>query len=458
MRDGSADHAAERMAREFVPRVLSAVIRRFGDFAAAEDAVQEALLAALVQWRQGGVPENPGGWLYQVASRRMIDGLERDEARRARETLAAGRASLEGRRLSEPYDADSLAEDDTLDLFLMCCHPALTPASAIALTLRAVGGLTTAEIANAFLVPEATMAQRIHRGKQSIKASATGFEIPSRAQREERWSVVRHVLYLIFSEGSTASIGVQLVRVELAEEAIRLARVLRRLQPDDPETAGLLALMLLTDARRIARTGPQGELIPLDEQDRTCWDRAAIDEGTRLVDIALSKGSIGPYQIQAAIAALHDEAPGTGTTDWPQILALYGLLERVTNNPMVALNRAVAAAMVHGPSSGLELIKVLEADKRIAGHYRIDAVRGHLLERAGDAEAASWHYLAAARRTASLPERHYLMARAAKLREGCSRSRPAGDAVRTPRAPTGPQRNHTSQVVGDEEVPEPEEC
>jgi RNA polymerase sigma factor (sigma-70 family) len=413
---GPGDDAVERLARELVPRVLGAVVRRFGDFAAAEDAVQEALLAAVVEWRRSGAPENPGGWLYRVASRRMIDGIERDDARRRREAVAAERASLEADRSFEPDGEDGMAEDDSLCLFLMCCHPALTPPSAIALTLRALGGLTTREIACAFLVPEATMSQRIHRAKQSIEASGLRFELPSGAEREERWSVVRHVLYLIFSEGYAGSAGPQLVRVELAAEAIRLARVLRRLQPDDAETAGLLALMLLTDARRPARTGPQGELIPLDEQVRALWDRAAIDEGTRLVEAAMSKGSIGPYQIQAAIAALHDEAPSAEATDWPQILALYGLLERITGNPMVALNRAVAAAMVHGPTVGLELIEAIEADRRIAGHYRIDAVRGHLLERAGDPEAASQRYLAAARRTASLPERHYLMTRAARLR------------------------------------------
>jgi RNA polymerase sigma factor (sigma-70 family) len=416
MSDGSTDSAVEQLARDLIPRVLGAVVRRFGDFAAAEDAVQEALLAAVIEWRRTGTPENPGGWLYRVACRRLIDELERDDARRRREAVAAGRASLEGSRAPESTDEWPMASDDTLILFFQCCHPALTPASAVALTLRAVGGLTTAEIANAFLVPEATMAQRISRAKQTIKASGMAFELPAGAELAQRSSTVRQVLYLIFNEGYAGSVGPRLVRVELSAEAIRLARILNRLQPDDGETAGLLALMLLTDARRAARTGPQGSLIPLDEQDRTLWDRAAIEEGTRLVESALSRGSAGAYQVQAAIAALHDEASSTEGTDWPQILALYGLLERMTDNPMVTLNRGVAAAMVHGPAAGLEVVKALESDGRIAGHYRLDAVRAHLLERAGDLDGAARCYRGAARRTASLPEQQYLLTKAARLR------------------------------------------
>jgi predicted RNA polymerase sigma factor len=297
----------------------------------------------------------------------------------------------------------------------MCCHPALTPSSAIALTLRAVGGLTTAEIANAFLVPEATMAQRISRAKQSIRASGIPFALPNAAERAERLGAVLHVLYLIFSEGYASSVGPDLHRADLSDEAIRLTRAVHALLPNEAEVTGLLALMLLTDARRAARTGPAGEVIPLDEQDRARWDRALIDEGTALVTDALSRGAVGPYQLQAAIAAVHDEAARAEDTDWPQILALYGLLERMSDNPVVSLNRAVAAAMVHGPAAGLELLGALDADARIGGHYRLDVVRAHLLEMLGDRERAAAHYCSAAERTSSLPERDYLLMRAARL-------------------------------------------
>jgi predicted RNA polymerase sigma factor len=305
--------------------------------------------------------------------------------------------------------------DDTLIVLFMCCHPALTPASAIALTLRAVGGLTTAEIANAFLVPETTMGQRISRAKQRIKESGVPFRLPTDSDWAGRLSAVLHVLYLIFNEGYTSSIGPNLQRSDLAEEAIRLTRAVHRLLPDDGEVAGLLALMLLTDARRRARTDPGGELIPLAEQDRSLWDQKAIGEGVALISDTLSRGSVGPYQLQAAIAAVHDEAARAEDTDWPQILALYGLLARMTDNPMVMLNRAIAAAMVDGPSAGLELLEALDADGRLAGHHRLDAVRAHLLEMAGDHEAAISHYRAAASRTTSIPEQHYLTTRAARL-------------------------------------------
>jgi predicted RNA polymerase sigma factor len=312
-------------------------------------------------------------------------------------------------------DVDSMGQDDTLLLLFLCCHPSLEAPAAIALTLRAVGGLTTAEIARAFFVPEATMAQRITRAKQAIAASGTPFAMPNANEREERLAAVLHVLYLIFNEGYVGSEGERLLRVELSGEAIRLARMLCRLAPADAEAAGLLALMLLTDARRGARAGPDGELIPLHEQDRQLWDRDAIAEGSRLVSGALARGAVGPYQIQAAIAALHDEAASLAVTDWPQILALYDLLLRMTNNPMVALNRAVALAMVSGPGAGLAQLDEIERDRRLEGHYRLDAVRAHLLELAGDAPRARERYLAAAGRTASLPERNYLMAKAARL-------------------------------------------
>jgi RNA polymerase sigma factor (sigma-70 family) len=401
--------------RELAPRALGAVIRRFGDFAAAEDAVQEALLAAATQWPRQGLPENPGGWLVQVASRRMTDQLRSAQARRRREALAALEDPPD-RQLAAPPDAGDAAEqDDTLVLLFMCCHPALTPSSAIALTLRALGGLTTAEIANAFLVPEATMAQRISRAKQAIKASGVPFRMPAGGEQAQKLGAVLHVLYLMFNEGYASSIGPNLQRSELSNEAIRLTRAVRALLPEDGEVAGLLALMLLTDARRAARTGPDGELIPLPEQDRTLWDRKAITEGTELVSATLSRGKVGAYQLQAAIAALHDEAARAEDTDWPQILALYGLLKRMSDNPMVALNHAIAAAMVHGPPAGLKLLEALDADGRLAGHYRLDAVRAHLLELAGDRQAAIARYRAAAEGTTSTPERDYLTARAARL-------------------------------------------
>jgi RNA polymerase sigma factor (sigma-70 family) len=395
----------EDLLRELAPQILGVVVRRFRDFDAAEDAVQEALLAAALHWPREGFPDNPRGWLIQAAVRRMTDQIRSEIARRRREELAA---SI-GMPAVEVTD-----RDDTLTLLFMCCHPVLTPASAIALTLRAVGGLTTAEIANAFLVPETTMAQRISRAKQRIKSSGVPFRMPLAEERAERLASVLHVLYLIFNEGYASSSGADLNRTELSGEAIRLARAVHRVLPDDGEVAGMLALMLLTDARRPARTGPGGELIPLDEQDRTLWDRRLISEGVELITSALAKAAVGPYQLQAAVAAVHDQARRVEDTDWSQILTLYGLLERMSGNPMVALNRAIAAAMVHGPAAGLTLLEDL--DSQLAGHYRLDAVRAHLFEMAGDADAAVAHYRAAAGRTTSLPEQHYLTTKAARLR------------------------------------------
>jgi len=405
----------ENLLRELAPQVLGAVIRRFRDFSAAEDAVQEALVAAATQWPVDGVPDNPRGWLIQVASRRMTDHLRTELARRRRETLVVSQAAPDEQLAPAPDEDTAIERDDTLVLLFMCCHPALTRSSAIALTLRAVGGLTTAEIANAFLVPEATMAQRISRAKHTIKTSGVGFQMPGRRDRAERLAAVLHVLYLIFNEGYASSSGDTLQRTELSSEAIRLTRAMHNRLPEDGEVAGLLALMLLTDARRQARTGPDGELIPLDKQDRTVWDRSAIAEGIALVSKTLSRGSVGPYQLQAAIAAVHDEAARAEDTDWPQILALYGLLKRMSDNPMVALNHAIAVSMVHGPRAGLELLQTLDSDARVAGHYRLDAVRAHLLEMAGDHEAAIARYHAAAERTASIPERDYLRSQAARL-------------------------------------------
>jgi RNA polymerase sigma factor (sigma-70 family) len=410
------DLRLERLLRELAPQALGTVVRRHRDFAACEDAVQEALIAAAAQWPRDGVPGNPRAWLIQVALRRMTDHVRSEIARRNREAVAAGEtpaAVAPALDPEAPFDPD-----DTLILLFMCCHPALSPPAAIALTLRAVGGLTTAEIAKAFLVPESTMAQRISRAKQSIKQSRAPFRLPDAGGRAHRLSSVLHVLYLVFNEGYTASAGAALQRTDLSNEAIRLTRAVHGLLPGDGEVAGLLALMLLTDARRVARTGPGGELIPLDEQDRTLWDTRAIAEGVALVSAALRRGSVGEYQLQAAIAAVHDEAPRAEDTDWPQILALYGVLKRMSDNPMVALNHAVAAAMVHGPNAGLELLAPLDDDERLAGHHRLDAVRAHLLERAGHREAAVSFYRAAAEKTTSVPERNYLTMRAARLSEG----------------------------------------
>jgi RNA polymerase sigma factor (sigma-70 family) len=398
--------ASEDLLRALAPQVLGAVVRRFGDFAAAEDAVQEALFAAAVRWPELGVPDNPRGWLIQVAARRMTDQLRAELARRRREAIVVAEQLEEVPAVSE--------QDDTLVLLFMCCHPALTPSTAVALTLRAVGGLTTAEIANAFLVPEATMAQRISRAKERIRSSGVAFRLPAPDERRARMSAVLHVLYLIFNEGYAASVGEDLQRRDLANEAIRLTRALHNALPHDGEVAGLLALMLLTDARRAARTGPRGELIPLPEQDRALWDQAAIVEGVALITDTLSKGSVGSYQLQAAIAAVHDEARRAEDTDWQEILALYGVLRRISDNPMVELNHAIAAAMVHGPAVGLDLLQSIEG---LANHHRLDAVRAHLLEMAGERALAIEHYLRAAGKTTSIPERIYLTTKAAELRD-----------------------------------------
>ncbi len=412
MSDGLLDSHTEHLLRELAPQVLGVVIRRFHDFANAEDAVQEALIAAASQWPEDGVPDNPRAWLIQVALRRMTDHLRSELARRRRETAMANELDY----LAPPAEIDSLVEqDDTLILLFMCCHPALSRPSAIALTLRAVGGLTTAEIASAFLVPETTMAQRISRAKQSIKSSGTPFRLPTDQERTERLGAVLHVLYLIFNEGYVASAGAQAQRLELSGEAIRLTRALHHLLPNDGEVGGLLALMLLTNARRKARTGANEELIPLDKQDRALWDQGEISEGLALITAALAKGSISAYQLQAAIAAVHSEAAKAEDTDWPQILALYELLKHMSNNPMVMLNHAIATAMVRGPSEGLRLLTILDEDGRLTGHYRLDAVRAYLLEMAGDNPGAIAHYRLAAERTSSLPERNYLMTQIARL-------------------------------------------
>ncbi|GAA0813104.1 RNA polymerase sigma24 factor [Spirilliplanes yamanashiensis] len=384
----------EEELRRQAPAVTAALVRRYGDFAACEDATQEALLAAATRWPVDGVPDDPRAWLVTVASRRRIEALRSDAARRRREESLAV--------LAAPGPA--AASDDTLTLQFLCCHPALTEASQVALTLRAVGGLTTAEIARAFLVPEATVAQRISRAKAKLRGAS--FAPPPNAERGERLAAVRQVLYLIFNEGYTAGSGDSLHRAELAAEAIRLARELHRLLPDDGEVAGLLALMLLTDARRPARTTADGALVPLAAQDRTRWDHAAIAEGSALLAGALRGAAAGPYQLQAAIAAVHDEAGRPEDTDWRQILVLYDLLHAVAPGPMVTLNRLVAVAMVHGPQRALAGLDAAGLD-----HHRADAVRAHLLELAGDAAGARAWYERAAARTQNAAERRYLLSR-----------------------------------------------
>jgi RNA polymerase sigma factor (sigma-70 family) len=392
------------------------MLRRGGSFDTCEDAVQDALFAAACQWSAEGVPANPVGWLVTVASRRWTDAWRQDVARRRREEAVA---ALEP---EEPLVAGSA--DDTLTLLLLCCHPALPPDSQVPLTLRAVGGLSTAEIADALLVPPTTVGQRISRAKQRIKASGARFELPSPAERAERIAAVRDVLYLLFNEGHTASHGAALQRVDLSNEAIRLTRQLHEALPEDGETAGLLALMLLTDARRPARTRPDGSLVSLAEQDRGRWDRAAITEGVALISTALATAPIGAFQLQAAIAAVHDQAASVEDTDWPEILGLYELLSTIDASPMVALNRVVALAMVRGPAAGLSELHSLRSTQSLAEHHRTIAVHAHLLERAGHLEAARGEYESAARRTLNLPERRYLEQRAARLRVGGDERRP----------------------------------
>jgi RNA polymerase sigma factor (sigma-70 family) len=411
------DTEAEDLLRRLAPQVLGAVVRRYGHFDTAEDATQEALLAAAMQWPTGGIPDNPRGWLITVASRRLTDLLRSEQARQRREDGVA-RWTLPEQRLAPAADRPAAESDDTLILLFMCCHPVLSPASQIALTLRAVGGLTTAEIARAFLVPEATMTRRISRAKQRIKESGVPFAMPPGGERGQRLGAVLHVLYLVFNEGYTSTSGPSLHRGELSAEAIRLARMVHRLLPGDAEVAGLLALMLLTDARRPARAGPDGGLVPMAEQDRSLWDASRIAEGVALITEALPRGPTGPYQLQAAIAAVHDEAPSAEATDWPQIVALYELLRQTSDNPVVALNHTVAVAMARGPHEGLDLLGKLEADERIADDHRLHAVRAHLLEMAGDRAGARDAYEAAARRTTNLPQRRYLHGRAARLAGG----------------------------------------
>ena len=412
----------EDLLREFAPQVLGALVRRHGQFDACEDAVQEALLAAALRWPAEGVPDRPRSWLLTVAGRALVDAWRADSARRRREATAAlvpadqASAADEDSACVDRLDLGGTDRDDTLGLLFLCCHPALSPPSQLALTLRAVGGLTTAEIAAAFLVPDGTVAKRISRAKQRIRDAGARFELPAQPLPRDRLAVVMQVLYLMFNEGYTTSSGPSLQRPDLTAEAIRLTRLLYRLLPDEAEVAGLLALMLLTDARRAARADATGRIVPLAEQQRELWDGAAIAEGQTVLTRTLGTGAIGQYQVQAAIAALHDEAPDAQATDWPQILALYGVLTTVAPGPIVTLSRAVAVAHVHGPRAALALLGTMDTDERMTHTHRLEAVRAHLLEQAGDIVAARASYLRAARMTANLPEQRYLALRAAQLR------------------------------------------
>ena len=397
--------AVEGLLRDLAPQVLGAVVRRYGHFDTAEDAVQEALIAAATGWPDTGLPDNPKAWLITVASRRLTDLLRNEQARQRREDTWILPATAPA--------ADVEDADDTLILLFMCCHPALPQTQQIALTLRSVAGLTSAEIARAFLVPEATMAQRITRAKQRVKASGVPFRMP--ADRDERLAAVLRVLYLIFTEGYASTAGPSAYRAELSREAIRLTRIVHRLMPRHGEVAGLLALMLLTDARRDARVGPDGMLVPLAEQDRARWHQDFVAEGVALVTAAMSAGPSGPYQLQAAIAALHDEAPTAEGTDWPQIEALYGVLTEMTGSPVAALNHAVAVGMTRGPAPALAMVDELAGDKRLADHHRLHSVRAYLLELSGDLSGAQSAYRHAAHRTRSLQEQRYLFAKAAAL-------------------------------------------
>jgi RNA polymerase sigma factor (sigma-70 family) len=421
----------EDLLRQLAPQVLGALLRRHQALDLCENAVQEALLAAARDWPASDTPENPRAWLVTVANRRLIDQVRSERSRRGREQRNAF-VTPPSEVSGAPGTDETPERDDTLVLLLMCCHPSLTAPSQIALTLRAVGGLTTAEIASAFLVPEATMAQRISRAKRRVQEAGATFSMPPADELEGRVRAVLHVLYLVFNEGYTTSSGGEISRTDLTQEAMRLARELCRLRPKDSEAQGLLALMLLTDARRRARTGPSGELVSLADQDRGLWDQREIEEGVALVTGALSQGPVGAYQVQAAIAAVHDEAVSADATDWPQILALYEVLDRVAPNPMATLNRALAVAMVHGPGAGLDLLSSLADDGRVSSHHRLHAMRAHLVEMAGRPAEAREAFEEAARRTSSIPEKRYLLRRA----ENCNAAIENGDpAVQKSRGP-----------------------
>ncbi len=407
------DAGTEDLLRRLTPQVLGAVTRGYGHFDLAEDATQEALLAAARSWPRDGLPDDPKAWLVAVAARRLTDLLRAEQARRRREDIVAQWTPA---AVAPPPDQDRPGADDTLVVLFMCCHPSLSVASQIALTLRAVGGLTVAEIARALLTSEGTVTRRITRAKRTIRDSGVPFALP--AGDASRVDAVLRVLYLIFNEGYAGTGGTELLRLDLAEEAIRLTRILHALLPHDSEATGLLALMLLVHARHRARTGPDGSLIPMAEQDRDLWDRAAIEEGVALITGALPRGPTGPYQLQAAIAAVHDEAAVATETDWAQIVALYRVLLTLDDNPVVALNHAVAVSMVDGPAAGLALLADLESDPRMSSGRRLHAVRAHLLEQSGDRPAALAAYERAAALTTNTQQQRYLQRRIGRLRAG----------------------------------------
>ena len=411
----TGDHEIGDLLRRLTPQVIGVLTRKYGVFDLCEDAVQEALLAAATQWPEQGVPEHPRAWLITAASRRLTDLIRSDSARRQREERDAVMQRPESMRAPSADETVNADHDDSLQLLVLCCHPALSSASQIALTLRSVAGLTTAQIAAAFLVPEATMSQRITRAKLRLAEVGAHFSMPDADEWPARLAAVLHVLYLVFNEGYTSTSGPDLTRPELTAEAIRLTRQMHRVLPDDGEVTGVLALMLLTEARRTARTAPDGALVPLAEQDRTRWNSEQIAEGVALVSDALTRTRLGPYQLQAAIAAIHDEAADPGSTDWAQILALYALLESMAPNPMVTLNRAIALAEVRGPRAGLRVLEQLDDARALVGHHRLLAVRAHLLEMDGQVAKAREAYLGAARRTTSGPEKRYLEAKAHNL-------------------------------------------
>jgi RNA polymerase sigma factor (sigma-70 family) len=401
--------------RRASPHVLGALLRRHGDFGDCEDAAQEALVAAAQQWPRDGIPDNPRGWLVRVASRRLIDQARAARARAAREEAAAAAQPRDAEQ-APAADAPPVPEtDDTLQLLLLCCHPALTRPSQVALTLRAVAGLSTVQVASAFLVPEATMAQRVSRAKATLRSAGARFEAPAEADAPGRVAAVLDVLHLVFNEGHTRSGGDTLLDTSLALEAIRLTRQLRRLLPDHDEVAGALALMLLTHARTDARTDESGDLVPMSEQDRSRWDQGLIAEGVAILEEVLPRGHVGRYQLQAAIAAVHAEAPTAEETDWLQICLLYEMLEKVAPSPAVRLNRAVAEGMSLGPAQGLALVEPLVNDPAMRRHHRTYAVQAHLLEMAGRPEEAVRAYRKAAQLTASQPEQRYLNARVNRL-------------------------------------------
>ncbi len=411
----SAEAQVERALKRAAPHALGALLRRSGNFEAAEDAMQEAMLAAHTSWSAGGTPQDPTAWLIAVANRKLIDQRRSDVARLRRELHDA---ELSIRELASGEPGATGQNDDTLLLLFMCCHSSLTPMSQVALTLRAVGGLTTAQIATAFLVSEASMAQRIARAKQQVRRSGRAVRVPTPGERRDRLRAVQHVLYLVFNEGYLASSGGRLQRADLAAEGIRLARLLVSVVPDDGESIGLLALMLLVDSRRAARTRADGTLLELAEQDRSLWDRESIAEGIALITDSLGCRPLGPYQVQAAIAAVHAEAPSPAETDWAQILALYEVLQAIAPNPMASLGHAVAIAMVDGPGPALARLAVLDDDERLSASHRLHAVRARLQESLGDAESARLGYHAAAELTGSETERAYLTERARRLEPG----------------------------------------